>query len=68
MGLASTSVHAQCPKNSCCQCLCRQGELQLPHTPLQETLQDRQIGLPWLLLNYYLSLGSRVYEIYACAL
>lgn len=45
MGLASTSVHAQCPKNSCGQCLCPQDELQLPHTPLQETLKDRQIGL-----------------------
>ena len=46
MALASTSVllGGRAYKYVCCQCFCPQGELQLL-LPLQEVLQDQQIGL-----------------------
>ena len=39
MELASTSVHTVewAPKNACCQCLCPQGELQLPPASLGDS-------------------------------
>ena len=55
MALASTSEHVveRAPNNGCCQCLCPQGELQLP-APLRETLQDQQVGLTQAFLKLLL--------------
>ena len=59
MALASTSVllRGRAYKYVCCQCFCPQGELQL-FLPLQEALQDQQVDLTWVPLNYCLCAGT----------
>ena len=49
-------------KNDCCQSPCSQGELQLL-LPLWETLQDKQVYLTQILLNYSFFPGPGVCEI-----
>ena len=69
MVLASSSVHVVegAPKNGCCQCLCPEGELQLPIVSLKDSSGSAGGTNPSSCQFTASSLGPAVYEI-LCAL